>query len=57
MTERNGPTDADNNDERIARIEKMLADLAAVETEARRLAEEVSERAQRIARELTLLKR
>jgi uncharacterized protein YoxC len=45
------PTEAANAEERIARIEKMVAELAGVEQNARRLAADVREKAARIAAE------
>ena len=46
-----GPTEAANAEERIARIEKMVAELAGVEHTARRLAADMHEKAARIAAE------
>ena len=43
------PTDAANAEERIARIERMVSELAAVEHKARGLAEDVRLKAQRLA--------
>ena len=49
-----GLTDAANAEERIARIEKMVVDLAGVEQRARRLAAEVREKAEKLAVESAL---
>jgi DNA repair ATPase RecN len=46
-----GPTDEANAEERIARIEKMVTELAGVEHEARGLAVAVHEKAEQIAAE------
>ena len=51
------PTVPDNDEERIARVERMLKELADVEEKASRLAAEVREKAASIARELSALKR
>ena len=53
MSER---TDAANAEERIARIEKMVADLAAIEEKAEQLAAEAKVKAATIAAELAALK-
>jgi hypothetical protein len=47
-----GPTDEANAEERIARIEKIVAELTGVERQARRLAIDVREKAERIATEV-----
>ena len=49
-----GLTNAANAEERIVRIEKMVADLAGVEQRARRLAADVREKAKKIAVEAEL---
>lgn len=50
------PTEADNTEERLARIERLVSELAAVEAKAEQLATEVREKATRIAAELNALK-
>ena len=51
------PTDNDNDQERVARIERMVRELAEMEGKAQRLATEVRERAAQIATELAALKK
>jgi DNA repair ATPase RecN len=45
------PTESANGEERIARIEKMVAELAGVEQNARRLAADMHEKGAKIAAE------
>ena len=52
-----GPTKADNDEERIARITRMVEDLARVEQTAQQLAAEVREKAAKITAELAALKK
>ena len=47
-----GPTNEANAEERIARIEKMMAELSGVEHQARRLAADVREKTEKIAAEV-----
>jgi hypothetical protein len=46
------PTDAANAEERCARIERMVAELAGVEQLARGLASDVRDKAERLAAEI-----
>lgn len=51
------PTKTNNDRERIARVDLMMRELAALQTRAFELVEEVRERAQMVAAELEKLNR